>query len=687
MRIGFDIGGTFTDIVAVRDDGRLVTAKLLSFVETIGERIAEVIEGPGEGEAVQAFVHATTTASNAVIERKTARTGLLCTHGFRDDLEMRGQRRPNIYDFNWDRLPPLIERALRLEVDERILADGSIDRPLDERQAEQAIARLAAEGVEAIAVCLVNAYLNPQHEQRLRALVARLTPQTVCALSHEIDPEIGEYERASTTAINAALTPVFERYLGRLEAKLAAYSRRFLIMQSNGGIASAQAARRRPGDLIESGPAAGVLAAARLAQELALDKVLSFDMGGTTAKACLIENGAPLEKTGGEVGGAATSASRLFGSGGHILRAPWLDIVEVGAGGGSIAWVENGAVLKVGPQSAGADPGPVCYSLGGTQPTLTDANVVLGYINPKSIAGATVAIDRQAAWEAIEHHLAEPLGLGVLDAALGMTRVANATMMRALRAVSTERGRDPRDFTLIAFGGGGPLHAASIADTLDIRRICVPIYPGLFSALGLLLADHRQELVRPVAERLDRTDPQRVFELYAEMAREAEAELAAVDGAGGLEVTRLVSVKYAFQVGPMTLPLPPDTTPAAFAASVATLFAEANRARFGHSPADPVDLVSVRLRAIRPSGAPRFAELAKSVRLAPSDGPPPKRPAYFGAEHGLIDTPVCTRADVCGATPGPLIIEEPDTTLVIPPGWTVIKDASENLLLQRGAEP
>jgi N-methylhydantoinase A len=681
MRVGFDIGGTFTDVIAVRDDGRLVTAKLLSLTETIGERIAGFIDRLDGEEAVEAFIHATTMASNAVIERKTAATGLICTRGFRDDLEMRGQRRPNIYDFNWDRLPPLIERALRLEVDERILADGSTDRTLDELQAGRAIEALKAAGVEAIAVCLVNAYLNPDHERRLRALAARLAPEAVCCLSSEVDPEIGEYERASTTAINASLVPVFERYLTRLEQRLSPYSRRFLIMQSNGGVSSAEGARRKPANLIESGPAAGVLAAAGLARELGLAKVLSFDMGGTTAKACLIEDGEPLEKTSGEVGGAATSASRLFGSGGHVLRAPWLDIVEVGAGGGSIAWVENGAVLKAGPESAGADPGPVCYGRGGARPTLTDANVVLGYINPQAIAGATVAIDREAAWAAIERDLAEPLGLSVLEAAHGVTRVANATMMRALRAVSTERGRDPREHTLVAFGGGGPLHAAAIADTLDIRRICVPVYPGLFSALGLLLADHRQELVRPVAARLDAVSPEAVFALWAEMEREARAELGA-EAAGALRLTRLVAVKYAFQVAPMTLALPDDVGPTELKAAAARLFEDAHRARFGHVAADPVELVSVRLRAVRPTGARSFADLAEAARgrAAP---PAADRQAYFGPEHGLLPTPVRGRSDVAAPTAGPLIVEEPDATVVVPPGWTVRLDEIGNLVLER----
>ena len=683
MRIGFDIGGTFTDVIALTDDGHLTTAKLLSLTGRIGESISTFIEDLKAREPVEHFIHATTIASNAVIERKTAPTGLLCTKGFRDDLEMRGQRRPNIYDFNWDRLPPLINRALRLEVDERVLGNGTVACPLDVAAAERVIRQIVAQKVEVIAICLVNAYLNPVHERQLRDVIARIAPMTVCCLSSDIDPEIGEYERASTTTINASLIPIFDRYLQRLEECLAVYSTQFLIMQSNGGILSAKAARVKPANLIESGPAAGVLAAARLAREFSLDKVLSFDMGGTTAKACLIENGTPFEKTSGEVGGGATAASRLFGGNGHILRVPWLDIVEVGAGGGSIAWVDNGALLRVGPQSAGADPGPVCYGRGGVQPTLTDANVVLGYINPQSIAGATIAIDRDAAWAGIEKKLAGPLGLSVPEAAYGVTRVANATMMRALRAVSTERGRDAREFTLIAFGGGGPLHAAALAETMDIRRICVPIYPGLFSALGLLLADFSREYVRSVALRLDATEPEPLFNLFDDMERQAARELGTEKTRGAILFKRQVTVKYNFQVSAITLTIPSDLSSADFHSTVAALFAEAHRANFGHTANDAVELVSLRLRATKKASEVRFSELSHELRADSLPSEISERSAYFGADHGSMKTKVSSRREVKSRIDGPLIIEEPDTTIVVPPGWSVSKDEHENLLLER----
>lgn len=554
MRVGFDIGGTFTDVILLGDKGHLTTTKVLSLLDRVGEDIVDLIQNASSDHSqVESFVHGTTIASNAVIENKTATTGLLTTKGFRDELEMRGQRRPNIYDAAWDRLPPLIPRSLRLEVEERILGDGSVEQPLRLDDARQRIQQLLNERVEAIAVCLVNAYLNPEHERYLGHMIAEMAPAMVVCLSSDVHPEIREYERTSTTVINASLIPVVGRYLDRLEQHLSAYSERLLIMQSNGGIRTAHAARRRPAYMIESGPAAGVLAAARLASETHQDAVLSFDMGGTTAKACLIEKGVPLEKAGGEVGGGATMTTRLFGGGGHALRAPSLDIVEVGAGGGSVAWIDDGGALRVGPHSAGAEPGPVCYGRGGREPTVTDANVVLGYMNPEAIAGATLTIDRPAAVEAIQRRIAGPLNLDVLPAAYGMTQVANSTMMRALRAVSTERGRDPREFSLVAFGGAGPIHAAALAESLGMSRVIVPLYPGLFSALGLLLADYRHDYVRSVALALNAVEPQSVFQQFAEMEATARTELLA-EGitADAVRFERQVDLRYSYQVSELT---------------------------------------------------------------------------------------------------------------------------------------
>jgi N-methylhydantoinase A len=683
MRVGFDIGGTFTDVIVLGDDGRLTTAKVLSLLDRVGEDIVACVRRSAATGQVESFVHGTTIGSNAVIENKTAVTGLITTKGFRDELEMRGQKRPNVYDVSWDRLPPLVPRSLRLEARERILGDGSVEQPLDAQETLDVIRVLLAAHVEAIAVCLVNSYLNPTHERQIGQLIAEMAPRMVVCLSSDVHPEIREYERTSTTVINASLIPVVDRYLNQLEQHLSAYSKRLLIMQSNGGIMSAQAARRRPAYMIESGPAAGVLAAARLAAETGLTHVLSFDMGGTTAKACLIENGAPLEKPGGEVGGGATMTTRLFGGGGHALRVPSLDIVEVGAGGGSVAWIDDGGALRVGPHSAGAEPGPVCYGRGGQEPTVTDANVVLGYMNPEAIAGSTLRISRQAAWDAIEQKLAGPLNLDVLRAAYGITQVANAAMMRALRAVSTERGRDPREFTLVAFGGAGPIHAAALAESLGISRVQVPLFPGLFSALGLLLADYRHDYIRSVALPLDKVDPQGIVRQYEDLETIAREELLQ-EGVSkeAIRFERQVDLKYGYQVSELTLPFPSATEFADLRTELVRLFTEAHKQAFGYDRDDAIELVNLRLRALASAGRMRFSDLV-SHGMDENPGVEGLRQAYFGPTCGVLATPVLRRAGVTTEKPGPLIVEEPDTTVVVPPGWAVQRDGQGNLLLRR----
>ena len=682
MRVGFDIGGTFTDVILLGDDGRITTTKVLSLLDRVGEDIAGLIHKTAPNSGVESFVHGTTIASNAVIEGTTATTGLITTTGFRDELEMRGQRRPNIYDASWDRLPPLIPRSLRLEVRERILGDGSIEQALSTDDVRQRIQQLLDAHVETIAVCLMNAYLKPDHEQQIGQLIAEMAPDMVVCLSSDVHPEIREYERTSTTVINASLIPVVDKYLDRLEQHLSAYSQRLLIMQSNGGIMTAHSARRRPAYMIESGPAAGVLAAARLASETDQNAVLSFDMGGTTAKACLIDNGVPLEKAGGEVGGGATMTTRLFGGGGHALRAPSLDIVEVGAGGGSVAWIDEGGALRVGPHSAGAEPGPVCYGRGGQEPTVTDANVVLGYMNPEAIAGATLRIDRPAALEAVQSKIADPLGFEVLPAAYGITQVANSTMMRALRAVSTERGRDPREFTLFAFGGSGPIHAVALAESLGISRVLVPLYPGLFSALGLLLADYRHDYIRSVALALEDIDPQAVIDQFAGMEATARAELLG-EGiqAEAIRFERQVDLRYSYQVSELTQPFPAVSS-ADLRARLSQLFTDAHRQAFGYDRDDTIELVSIRLRALASAGQVQFSELTGRVDES-GRGEGDTREAYFGPKHGTQQTAIRRRADISTAQAGPVIIEEPDTTVVVPPEWSVERDGQGNLVLNR----
>ena len=688
MRVGFDIGGTFTDVIIRTGDGRIFTDKVLSLLDRVGQDVARSVSPLARREQVESFVHGTTVASNAVIEGTTARTGFITTAGFRDELEMRGQRRPNIYDVNWDRLPPLIPRWLRAEVNERILGDGSVERPLDLDEARATIEGLLAHDLEALAVCLINSYLNPVHERQLAALIARMAPQLVVCLSSDIHPEIKEYDRGSTTAINASLIPVIDRYLDRLERTLAPLNDRILVMQSNGGIMSAQAARKRPAYIIESGPAAGVLAAARLAAECGLGQALSFDMGGTTVKACLIANGKPLEKPGGEIGGGVNTGTRLFGGGGHVVRVPSIDIVEAGAGGGSIAWIDDSGALRVGPRSAGADPGPVCYGHGGNDPTVTDANVALGYMNPNAIAGSKLAINRAAALDAIMRRLAAPLELDPMNVAYGITLVANSAMTRVLRAVTTERGRDPREFTIIAFGGAGPIHAAVLAENMGITRLIVPLYPGLFSALGLLMADYRHDYIATVAAPLNSVGSADIFARYDQLRITARSEMIAEGvSPGAIRFEEQADLKYGYQMYEMTLPFPRGADPSNLLAALAKLFTDAHDQAYGYHRDDPIELVSLRLRALASAGSLSFAELAAKLaedRASQAAAPSGAREAFFGPAHGMMAAPLRDRFDITGPERGPIIVEEPDTTIVVPPGWTVQRDAFANLVLTQG---
>src|SRR5579871_2220925 len=471
LRVAFDVGGTFIDVVIAAAQGPILTYKILALPETIGPDVGRCVRDAmtrRNSRSVARMVHATTVASNTVLEGKGAVTGLICTRGFRDLTEIRGLQRPAIYDIFWDRVPPLVPRRRRLEVTERIMADGSVRTPLDEGELRGALAGLRAQGTEAVAVCFLHSYINPEHERRAMALVRELMPGVDACSSAEVLPEIREYPRASTTILNAYLMGAVNGYLGKIERELSQYGRDILIMQSNGGIMTAAHARRFPVRMIESGPAAGVLAAASLARECDLPKVVAFDMGGTTVKACLIENGEAAESNESEVGAGINTASHLMKGAGYALRVPAYDIVELGAGGGSIARIEEGLLMRVGPLSAGAVPGPACYGRGGVEPTVTDANVVLGYMNPEAIAGGTVPIEAAAARAAIDAHLGRQLGVAPSAAALGVHRVVNATMARAIRSVTSERGRDPREYTMVAFGGAGPIHAAALAADIGI---------------------------------------------------------------------------------------------------------------------------------------------------------------------------------------------------------------------------
>ena len=463
-RLGVDIGGTFTDIALIDEaTGQIYTGKVSSTPQDPSGGFMEAVQRLLAKQQIAAqdvayIVHGTTVATNAIIEGKVAPTGFITTEGFRDMLEIARQIRPTLYDLQFEKPRPLVPRHHCFGVPERLDAQGQVLAPLDEDALRRVANKLRDEGVEAIAVCFLHAYANPAHERRAGEIIAEVFPEAVVSLSAEVAPEFREYLRASTTVINSCIRPVVARYLQRIEDRLAqtGIAAELLVMQSSGGVYTFAAARQKPVYMVESGPAAGVIAAAHLGQARGYDQVISFDMGGTTAKVGLIQGGTPNVTKDYEVGTTAQTGVGATRGAGYPIRTPVIDLVEIGAGGGSIAWVDPGGILRVGPQSAGADPGPACYGQGGTQPTVTDANLVLGRLNPSYFLGGEIALDPTAAQRAIEQHCAQPLGMDLVEAAHGIVEIANTAMVNALRLVSVQRGYDPRDFALVAFGGAGP---------------------------------------------------------------------------------------------------------------------------------------------------------------------------------------------------------------------------------------
>jgi N-methylhydantoinase A len=694
FRVGVDIGGTFTDIVFLDENGRRLTKKVSSTVEDYAAAIIDGIaalvaeHGLGDAEIVE-FLHGTTVASNAILELKGARTGLVTTSGFRDVLEIRTLRFPRLYDLSWTKPPPLVERQLRVEVDERVDAAGRIERPLAEAEIERALRRLIDEQVEAVAVCLLHSYANPAHERLVKQVAARLAPDLPVSLSCETLPEIKEYERTSTTVINAYVRPVVEKYLARLESELRRGGIRapLLLMQSNGGLMTAKAAAQMPMHIIESGPAAGVVGVQALTRQLGIDKAISFDMGGTTAKASIIENGRVTRALEYSVGGGVMVGSRLLSGAGYALKVPAIDLAEVGAGGGSIVWIDPGGALQIGPRSAGAMPGPVAYDSGGAEPTVTDANVVLGYLNPRHLVGGAVPLNAEKARAALEDRIARPLGLAVEDAAHGAFLIAGSNMIRALKAVSSERGRDPRHYALVAFGGNGPLFAAAMAAALGIRRVLIPPSAGVFSSFGLLYSDVEYHLSKTRKALLSGLDPAEADAILAALEREARARLSE-DGFAGdkVAISRIAALHYQGQSFELEVPVPAGRIDRAALAAFEEAYGVEHERTYGHRAGadEPVELVTLKLIGRGIPATPRAAQalgaaLPPDVRIEN-----PVRRAYFGPQHGWRDTRIVNRAELIEPHPGPCIVEEYDATCVVPPGSTASLDRFGNIAITVG---
>ena len=694
FRVGVDIGGTFTDIVFLDGAGRLHIKKVSSstddYARAIVDGLREVFEETGLGGRDVAEVrHGTTVASNAILERRGARTGLITTRGFRDVLEIRHLRMPRLYDLTWEKPPALVERRLRAEVDERVNAAGEIVRPLDDADVERALDRLQAEGIEALAVCLLNSYANPVHEERIRDVVRRRAPDLPLCLSAEVLPEIKEYERTATTVVNTYVTPIVRRYLGALRAGLDSIAVRapLLIMQSNGGLMTDEAAAARPMHIIESGPAAGVVGAQALARPMGLGRLITFDMGGTTAKASIVEDGVVYRAGEYQVGGGIMHGSRLLTGAGYLVRVPAIDLAEVGAGGGSLVWLDAGGALRVGPRSAGAFPGPLCYDLGGAEPTVTDANVILGYLSPTALAGGAVKLNAARSREVFQQRIAGPLGLPLEEAALGAHLIAASNMMRAIRAVSSERGRDPREFALFAFGGNGPLFAAGMARALEIARVIVPPAPGLFSAFGLLYAEVEHHYVRTWRRRTRGLDPAALQAALGRMEAEARAQLATEGFRGAaVRVGRSADCRYAGQSFELALPVGAGPLDEAAVAAIEEAFGREHERTYGHRAGadEPVEIVTLRVVGQGIPDRPRAPGRVEIGRGGAGAGT--VRRVYFGREVGWRETPILARADLAVPRSGPVIVEEYDATCVVPPGARAALDAWGNIAMTIGPE-
>ncbi|MBI2203891.1 MAG: hydantoinase/oxoprolinase family protein [Candidatus Rokubacteria bacterium] len=690
-RVGVDIGGTFTDIVLALPDGSLRVSKVSSTPDDPGvavvDGLAELLRVAGVAAGdVREIVHGTTVASNAVLQKTGPATGLITTRGFRDVLEIGRVRTPDLYDLTWVKPPPLVPRRHRREVDERIAADGSIVRPLDRDGVVAAAQHLVEARIRSIAICFINSYANPAHEREAERLVRDRFPDVDVTASYAVLPEIKEYERTSTTVANAYLLPVMRRYLDTLAASLKrlGIDAPLLVVASNGGVMGARQAAERPAFVVGSGPAAGVAGAARLGVAIDEPNLIVFDMGGTTAKAALVEHGRPALTTEYEFREGISTSSRFIKAGGVMLKVPAIDLAEVGTGAGSIAWIDDGGLLRVGPRSAGARPGPACYGIGGDTPTITDANVVLGYLNPEQLAGGRLKLRADLARDAITRHVARPLGLSVVEAAHGVRDVANASMARAIRAVTIERGRDPRDFTLVAFGGSGPVHACDVAAALEIRRVLVPVSPGVFTAVGMLASDVEHHFVRAAGGLLgDAGALERARERLAGLRREAVATLAA-EGYDDAR-TRLepqADLRYAGQASELIVPLPGGTLDAARLGALRDAFQTEYEATYGYASDEALELVNVRLVA-RGLSDRRLDFRAVGVADEPSTAAR-TRPVHFRRGAAPIETPVIGRADVgTTARPGPLVVESYDSTVVVPPEATIARDAFGNLVLVR----
>lgn len=669
-RVGVDVGGTFTDLVCVTD-GAVQVQKVPSTPETPDDGVLDVLGRTDLDPATVDFLaHGTTVATNAVLEGTWADTALITTAGFRDVLEIGRQARPALYDLRAEKPDPIVPRDRRFEVAERLDERGRVDVPLESASIEHVMEAIAETDVESVAVSLLFSYENPEHERRIVEAIHRSHADIDTSRSSAVLPEIREYERTLATSLNAALVPIMDRYIGRLVDRLERFGidAPLRLMQSNGGIIGTKRARNRPINALLSGPAAGVQGAAHVADLAGYQDVIAMDMGGTSCDVSLVEGGEPIVSTEVAVGN-------------YPIGVPTVDIHTIGAGGGSIAWIDDGGALRVGPRSAGAEPGPVSYGRGGTAPTVTDAQVVLGRITPEAFLSDDLDPEPGAARRAIAERIAEPLGMDAEAAAAGIVRVANANMERAIRVVSVERGRDPRTFALVAFGGAGPLHAPAIARSLDIPRVLVPRFAGVLSALGLVLTDLLHDFSTSYVRLWGDVDPNAIEDRLAAFAERGRSRLVE-DGIAADRIVeeRFLDMRYGGQSYTLSVPAPSPIDKAAME-TIAEQFHVRHEQRYGHaSPEEPVELVTVRSR-IKGSVDPPELRVTEP-KTAP--GPTSDRSRAVQFEEGAIETPVYDRTavPVDSKLHGPAVIEGAESTVLVHPDQTATVDPYETLVVE-----
>ena len=673
--VAVDIGGTFTDLIGFDDEaGAFLQAKSLTTPAELGQGVIDCIRQSGvKPGAIVELIHGSTIAINTLIERKGAKTGLVVTRGTRDVYIIGRGNRPESYNLFFHKHRPLVSRALTREVEERLLSTGEVDRPLQKASVAAACKALKEAGVEAVAVCLLHSYANPEHERIAGTMIRKALPDVYLSLSHEILREYREFERMSTTVVNAYIGPKVGGYVKSLRSSLGGigFDGDLSIMRSNGGVMTPDVATERPAAMMESGPVGGIIASARVGQQLGFPNVISFDMGGTTAKASLIRAGEPTLAPGYYVGGYAS---------GHPVMLPMIDVVEVGAGGGSIAWRDDVGALKVGPHSAGADPGPICYRGGGNEPTITDANVVLGRLDPDNFLGGTMKLDAQAARRGIEDKVARPLKLDAVAAAQAIVEIAIAKMSLAVREVSVTKGYDPRDFALVASGGAGPLHVCAIARELFVPTVIVPLFPSHFSALGMLLADERHDFIRTVYSDLANVDFANLVSIHDEMVAGARASLR--HGKDARHEIRL-DLRYVGQEFTLSVPVELAQLKKGDRKGIRIAFDKLYEQRYAHhSPEEPVEMVNIRLGAIGKRPSLSFPSLAPLGTAAPAA----ERQVYFSSAQKPLAAKVYRR-DRLGAgarIAGPALIQEHGTTTVLFENDTCEVAPSGELIIQVG---